>query len=906
MPSKNEDILQKLAPSIVEIISDQDSTTLGTGFVVADDGLIVTCRHVITGPQNNLMQSVKVRFHSDSKADAKKFAASLIIEDQNFKDDPSIDIAFLKLDKLPEKGVTPVKLDDKIVSLNHFASIGFKKAEEFTGLSAKGEIRILTHIENSNSNLQSPALIELYSPNQIEPGMSGAPVLDLERNRVVGIITERYKEEYSPGISHMAFALPVKAMIDLCPILEKQNPGLQKIFKFLMFSGFDEDKIWNSRIDDLYVPPRELDKIKATLEKRKIVFIVGTKEYGKTYTAMKLLWEYFCDKGYMPKYIKEDEKDRIKDLEKELEPNHIIYLEDPFGKERYVKDDNLEYSISNMIQNIEGYDNVYMVITSREDIRKEFHPLGGTDTGAIEVKLGLENGSYDLGRRQTMLLKWAKATNCKWLRDESIKNTILRYFENEEKLPTPLSIKDFVIDRTVKNSTDKDFLLKKIDFHSRATADRFAQEIWFMSTDRILFLAFPLILSTFDIKFIEKKYQELIQWLKNDLNIKVIADFWDALDWFRHDKINVLNNDEISFSHPSYLGSIDYVLSHPYSNIPESNIPKKIVSKVLTEVSRDPLILDALFVNSGEKSLRFRYPSFYRFIELIVKHYNELPQNTKDVLKDLLIQMSKNERTAFGVSYYLMRTDVPRFPDDIRNRLLEILCKEHPFTIANYVEKGFDQLSNDIRNELLEILSSDYRVADYAARIIIKNIDKLTMEIIRDLLMKMASMDRVTPALGVSIGWDIEKLPLELRDEFLETLAEKRGGAIFRLVDGIIEHYYKNPAYRRELLIMMASNIRMCNPVGNTLLFHYKDIPMDVGSKLLEILADTEESALAATIIISHYNELPPGIRNLLFEIVGNLDEPMRKFLKGDVNRDFDKLPLHVREKLLNALSNNS
>jgi S1-C subfamily serine protease len=119
MADSNEDPLQKLSPSIVEIISDKEeenSRTLGTGFVVSDDGLVVTCRHVITtDSQDKLMNTVKVRFHTDGKTDVK-FTASRVLENQNFRDDPSIDIAFLRLNKLPEKGVIPVKLDDKVVS----------------------------------------------------------------------------------------------------------------------------------------------------------------------------------------------------------------------------------------------------------------------------------------------------------------------------------------------------------------------------------------------------------------------------------------------------------------------------------------------------------------------------------------------------------------------------------------------------------------------------------------------------------------------------------------------------------------------------------------------------------------------------------------------------------------------
>jgi S1-C subfamily serine protease len=224
MVDQNEDILQKLRPSIVEIISDKDSNTLGTGFIVSDEGLVVTCRHVITDSQDNLMSSVGVRFHSDSETDLKKFSASPLKENDGYKDDPSLDRAVLKLEWLPEKGVTSVKLDDKVVSLNHFASIGYRKADEFTGLSARGEIRIATRIRTSEGRV-SPIVIQLYSTNEIEPGMSGAPVLDIERGRVVGIITERYKEEYNPAINNMAFALPVTSMIDLYPILRKKNQG---------------------------------------------------------------------------------------------------------------------------------------------------------------------------------------------------------------------------------------------------------------------------------------------------------------------------------------------------------------------------------------------------------------------------------------------------------------------------------------------------------------------------------------------------------------------------------------------------------------------------------------------------------------------------------------------------------
>jgi hypothetical protein len=313
-------------------------------------------------------------------------------------------------------------------------------------------------------------------------------------------------------------------------------------------------------------------------------------------------------------------------------------------------------------------------------------------SSAIEIELGLENDSYDDDSRLTILLNWAKAAGCKWLTDEAIKNTILDYLQNKDKLPTPLSIKDFVIDNTVKDSMNKAFLLKKVDFYSQATADRFAQEMWHMSADRILFLAFPLLLSTFDITYVKRKYRELSLWLKNELNMPLITDFWDVLDDFKRNKIKVINNKEICFSHPSYSGSVDYILSHPNSNILERNIPKKIVSKMFEEIILDPLIQNAFFVNIDENSLLIRTTSFYRFVELIIKHYDELPHNLRELLKDLLLRMSKNERTSSGISHNLFYKDSSNLPNDLRYKLLDIVAKEHPYVLAHSLENGFDNL----------------------------------------------------------------------------------------------------------------------------------------------------------------------------------------------------------------------
>jgi hypothetical protein len=155
MTIENEDVLQKLAPFIVEIISDregEDSSTLGTGFVVTYDGLVVTCRHVVTESDDKLMSTVKARFYSDfNKATSDnrgvnidtipKYTVTLV---RDYTDQSRVDLAFFRLDLnlFLEKNMKlrPIELEDKVVSMNEFVTIDFRKAYQFSGSMAEGSV----------------------------------------------------------------------------------------------------------------------------------------------------------------------------------------------------------------------------------------------------------------------------------------------------------------------------------------------------------------------------------------------------------------------------------------------------------------------------------------------------------------------------------------------------------------------------------------------------------------------------------------------------------------------------------------------------------------------------------------------------------------------------------------------
>ena len=62
-------------------------------------------------------------------------------------------------------------------------------------------------------------------------------------------------------------------------------------------------------IDQVYVPPLEFEEISKTLEEKRIVIITGTPEYGKTYTAIYLMWKYY-GRGFKPEWIRGGDRDK--------------------------------------------------------------------------------------------------------------------------------------------------------------------------------------------------------------------------------------------------------------------------------------------------------------------------------------------------------------------------------------------------------------------------------------------------------------------------------------------------------------------------------------------------------------------------------------------------------------------
>jgi regulator of sirC expression with transglutaminase-like and TPR domain len=161
---------------------------LGTGFVVAADGLIATNLHVIGEARPITVQL----------ADGKRYDVTSI-----HASDRSLDLALIRIDA---KNLTPLELGDS------------DRLKEGQAIVALGNPHGLTHsvvsgVVSGKREIDGRPMIQLAIP--IEQGNSGGPLLDMH-GRVHGILTMK-----SLVTNNLGFAVAINA---LKPLLKKPNP----------------------------------------------------------------------------------------------------------------------------------------------------------------------------------------------------------------------------------------------------------------------------------------------------------------------------------------------------------------------------------------------------------------------------------------------------------------------------------------------------------------------------------------------------------------------------------------------------------------------------------------------------------------------------------------------------------
>lgn len=177
------------------------SAASGSGFVLTQDGYIVTNYHVIEEAVNDSSVTIEVSFSNGDKYTAKLVGGE--------KDN---DVAVLKIEAT---GLQPVTLgdSDQLVVGESVYAIGNPLGElTYTltdGIVSALDRLITTSSKNANGQTETTTLNVLQTNCAINPGNSGGPLFDSYGN-VVGIVSAKYTESTS-GVSAegLGFALPI-------------------------------------------------------------------------------------------------------------------------------------------------------------------------------------------------------------------------------------------------------------------------------------------------------------------------------------------------------------------------------------------------------------------------------------------------------------------------------------------------------------------------------------------------------------------------------------------------------------------------------------------------------------------------------------------------------------------------
>jgi hypothetical protein len=191
--------------SIVAILNTENEI-VGTGFVAAEH-LIVTCAHVIDLAKAAPGGMVRVRFAVDN---SERFAD---IDASSYSPKEDLDIAILRVSQTP-KGVQPLRMSASAGCSGHeFFATGYPKLGDFESLSARGEIISLEKDKRGDRYLQ-------LRSQEVAPGLSGGPVMDVARNVVVGMVNGGFMLRSDKKHRDTAFATPSEILWQVCPQLK--------------------------------------------------------------------------------------------------------------------------------------------------------------------------------------------------------------------------------------------------------------------------------------------------------------------------------------------------------------------------------------------------------------------------------------------------------------------------------------------------------------------------------------------------------------------------------------------------------------------------------------------------------------------------------------------------------------
>ena len=269
---------QRVETFTVAILDDITKKPVGTGFIVAEN-LIVTAYHVLLSALRLPNEAVLSHgTHVWIRFPVAQIDEIGIVTEYNSAD---ADIALLRVDGIPSSCKIAV-LGPSIGCAGHrFVSAGYR------GISG-GAVGTIAPPELESK--RAPYLRLVLRSDQIDRGMSGAPVLDLDVDRVVGMVVSTWYGEPASGKDReTSFAIPAEAIRQVCGLVSLVEPLNEVGLAIVQTRGVILENLPARRARHFVGRGDEKQTILNLLkDEGATVVIFGTGGMGKTTLALEI------------------------------------------------------------------------------------------------------------------------------------------------------------------------------------------------------------------------------------------------------------------------------------------------------------------------------------------------------------------------------------------------------------------------------------------------------------------------------------------------------------------------------------------------------------------------------------------------------------------------------------------
>ncbi len=183
------DLMKQVGPATVQI---RTQSGLGSGFVIAADGYVITNNHVISGDHK-----ISVILYEDGEKELRKVTFDKV---ELLAQSPLFDLALLKIDAEREFPFVPIAQRNGLEQGQEVFAVGSPLGLERT--ISQGIVSVRIRVVSSGMNL-------IQHTAQINPGNSGGPLFN-KRGEVVGVNNLKIASSAVEGIG---FAIPATTLL---------------------------------------------------------------------------------------------------------------------------------------------------------------------------------------------------------------------------------------------------------------------------------------------------------------------------------------------------------------------------------------------------------------------------------------------------------------------------------------------------------------------------------------------------------------------------------------------------------------------------------------------------------------------------------------------------------------------